>query len=726
MERDLITLNRRRAGHLGQLTILYKQAEALMLSHDNESHVQKVLTSVVDQFTSYRVIHNQCIGDGGSTAELESDYNRHATSYREFVNRVKEWMNNSTPTPQTTETEQPIDFSDNVSQVSSSSATSVRSAHSARSKRMVAELTKQQLQRKHEFERRQGELKRQAEMCEVNDVIEKAALEESLILDEQYNSCTFQSVPRSDYSRHKHVSLCNDVKNICGVDDIGIRNYSLPTKEPDSNENLKERSCEHNSFISKLVDTLHETLTLPKPQIMYFSGNPLNFGKFITAFELNIASKIKEPNRKLDYLVQHCVGEPAELISDCVMLGELGYNKARELLISRYGKPHVVAQAHINELVNARPIRPNDMKRLQRLSLEMIRAQISLSHLGLETELNNLGNLRAIVRRLPTYIQHKWVERAHYINESGRLVRFDDLATFVDEQFRISNSAFNVEPNNGTYSNRRADSKITTTFFTSQDERANTKEGALEKRKCWCCKGSCEELQNCDLFNSYPISERIEYVYKNRLCKNCLVYNHTAGRCRKGKMCRMEGCKGKHHTLLHEHFVDTSTCSAIDALGSRTHKVCLRILPVRVVHGSRSVVTYALLDAGSDVSLCDGRLVKELQLPEVKKEYTINTISDSKKIQGSEVSLTVCSLDSRESIVIPKAWSVPRLPVSLGGLPQKSDIQSWPHLKHLNLPKVDCSDVRLLIGSDMPEVFWTMEERRGGRKQPYAVRSTLG
>ena len=52
----------------------------------------------------------------------------------------------------------------------------------------------------------------------------------------------------------------------------------------------------------------------------------------------------------------------------------------------------------------------------------------------------------------------------------------------------------------------------------------------------------------------------------------------------------------------------------------------------------------------------------------------------------------------------------------------------WSHLQDITLPTIDTEtcDVQLLIGSDVPEVFWNLEERREGRKDPYAVKSVLG
>ena len=41
-------------------------------------------------------------------------------------------------------------------------------------------------------------------------------------------------------------------------------------------------------------------------------------------------------------------------------------------------------------------------------------------------------------------------------------------------------------------------------------------------------------------------------------------------------------------------------------------------------------------------------------------------------------------------------------------------------------PEQTSKEVLLLIGLDVPEVFWSLEERRGKPDEPYAVRTVLG
>ena len=58
--------------------------------------------------------------------------------------------------------------------------------------------------------------------------------------------------------------------------------------------------------------------------------------------------------------------------------------------------------------------------------------------------------------------------------------------------------------------------------------------------------------------------------------------------------------------------------------------------------------------------------------------------------------------------------------------PTDQDIKRWPHLQDINLPSIDETKVDLIIGCNVPEAFWVLEERRGNKGDPYAIRSLLG
>ena len=137
--------------------------------------------------------------------------------------------------------------------------------------------------------------------------------------------------------------------------------------------------------------------------------------------------------------------------------------------------------------------------------------------------------------------------------------------------------------------------------------------------------------------------------------------------------------------------------------------------------------TYALLDNGSDVSLCDNDLAMELGVQGEFKTYYLTTQEkdDSPKV-GQEINLTVEALPGTDKIEIPKLWTVDKLNASNRSIPSREDVNRWPHLHDITLPSIGEGEVRLIIGSNAPDAFWALEEGRGQRGEPYAIGCPLG
>ena len=176
------------------------------------------------------------------------------------------------------------------------------------------------------------------------------------------------------------------------------------------------KSGTDRSDFSNLVQSLTSALTLrfsmPRPEILTFDASPLEYWKFIRSFEVNVAGRTDDPRKKLTYLIQYCSGEAREVIENCCVLeSKEGYKRAREILHHQFGKPHIVARAHINQLAKGQSIKPTDGAALQSLSRQMLKCELTLSQIGFDADLKNSETLLGIMDRLPPYLQRKWKER---------------------------------------------------------------------------------------------------------------------------------------------------------------------------------------------------------------------------------------------------------------------------------------------------------------------------
>ena len=167
-------------------------------------------------------------------------------------------------------------------------------------------------------------------------------------------------------------------------------------------------------------------------------------------------------------------------------------------------------------------------------------------------------------------------------------------------------------------------------------------------------------------------------------------------------------------------------CTATGAVRSG---VRLRTVPVKVrgQNSTQEIETYALLDSGSDVSICESNLAKQLGITGTPTTFTLTTINEgTKRNRGEKIRLVVSNLNGDESVDISRAWTVNKLPVSKRCIPTTQDVSRWSHLDGIEFPELKNQNVTLIIGSDVPEAHWVLDQRRGRRKEPYAVRTLLG
>ena len=260
------------------------------------------------------------------------------------------------------------------------------------------------------------------------------------------------------------------------------------------------------------------------------------------------------------------------------------------------------------------------------------------------------------------------------------------------------------------------------------------------------------QLTKCKKFQKQPYVDRIKIVRRAKLCDNCLTVGHMAKGCMKGKACEISGCNRRHHTILHpsnqenpnqktkddaqiqtnggsqrteKRELEDGNCNSINRGGG----VRLCVVPVKVKgkDGNKVIETYAFLDSGSDVTLCDEELVRELEIDGIERNFSLTTQErQSSSRKSFEVQLVVEALDGADTLDLQRVWTVNQLNVSQRSIATAEDLEKWPHLSDVELHSIENKEVRVLIGSDVPEAFWVLEERRGKRREPYAVRSPLG
>jgi hypothetical protein len=182
------------------------------------------------------------------------------------------------------------------------------------------------------------------------------------------------------------------------------------------------------------------SLTLPRPEVPTFSGDPLNYCTFISSFENLIESKTDSSSSRLHFLVQYTSGNVKELMQSCLAMDPVvGYQEAIKLLKKRYGQDYRIATAYVERITQGSAIRSEDSNSLQRLSVLLTSCMNTLQNIGYINKIENPDSLRLVIGRLPYELRKRWHARADRISEDeNREIMFEDVVKFVEREARAA------------------------------------------------------------------------------------------------------------------------------------------------------------------------------------------------------------------------------------------------------------------------------------------------
>ncbi|XP_068731204.1 uncharacterized protein [Montipora capricornis] len=420
--------------------------------------------------------------------------------------------------------------------------------------------------------------------------------------------------------------------------------------------------------MEKVAVTIKQEFALPQKELAVFNGDPLEYWSFITSFQNSIEANATSESEKLMHLLQYTSGAAKDIINCCSVMDPppIGYERERMLLEKRFGQPFTIAYEHVTKLTHGPPLRETDRNGLLAFADQLKSCEHTLESIGYLDEINSADNLKRIVMRLPFHLRTKFFEVADQIQQSGQRPNISHIAEFVKVKARAANNP----------------------------------------------------VFGCLMDSEREITDNLRRRPKTR----------------KPLFSNERSCRRKHHTLLHPPSqpadgsttgvpdqgvqLESGTALQTNSTSAKVGRVCLRIVPVRVRRDdlSKTVETYALLDIGSDVSLCDKNLATELGIQGQEKAFFLTTQERENSPRfGTEISLAVEPLDSTDKIEVNRLWTVNRLNASSRSIPSELDAKQWPHLAEINLPSIEEREVRLIIDTNTPEAFWVLDERRGSK-----------
>ena len=565
------------------------------------------------------------------------------------------------------------------------------------------------------------------------------------------------------------------VKVTCSDGFLGQRSAQPPLSQPI--EHLPQGTiAPRQGSGEEIAQALRQVVSAPKVEYMRFDGNPMKYVSFMHNFETCLEKDNPDNSRRLQLLIQHCYGKAREAIESCVNLPvEEGYYVAKNTLRENFGKPHIIAKAHIKKLENLPPLKQADGQSLLEFARHLDVAERTLTGMGPEyvSDLNHTNTLRELNRKLPLFMRVKWTECAGRIIESGQRPRFVDFLQFLKQRATLVNNEFgedlncspskDKEKSKGRDGRNRPPHKFTTMAAGARNDRSSQHKGSQgtngARQGCSVCSNQ-HGVWRCGKFKGLPYQDKMKIVQENSLCIKCLNGGHYARICPKTNFkCQKEGCNKQHNTLLHPPTSEPDgggtsqsqlnreglRLNTIDGSNSETsnqdgvnvtaatgagERVCLSVVPLKVqVKGSDlpPVETYALLDSGSEVTLCHEHLQKKLGVSGPRLNFTLSGMTGSTRVESQLLDIVVTSMDETVSVELSNVRTVKQMPLSSDCIAKKGDLTRWPHLCDIELQELEVGEVMLVIGlKEKPNLFLPLEYKAGGEDEPVAVRYSLG
>ena len=448
-----------------------------------------------------------------------------------------------------------------------------------------------------------------------------------------------------------------------------------------------------------------------------FGSEPREWHTFISGFKVLIHDACSSDAERLYHLRNALTKEVKDHIGENLRT-PAHYKNAIQELHNKYGNPQLVAQSCTVQLLSLTPFRDDDFSALKHFSAT-VRGVVATFRQGYEAELACHSRLLQLVSKLPQNLRKGWGETSWKLNP--RLPTLADFDQFLD---RVYMEEQRSQPIFITSRKGRTETKsvMATTHPTPPTK-------ATIITDCPVCKAT-HYLQECSSFKNQPVEKRAEIIKKNKRCFRCLGAGHRSRACKRSKECGKDGCKYRHHILLHgaplptvsgevKKEVSTLCCSTIE---DDTY-TALPIVPVTIRSNGRAVNTYALLDCGSQVTLVHDSISQEVKLKGPRKKAIIGTFHGQDPFTVSRrVAFDVASLDDRSTFKVSKAESVGTLNISRPAINWHKVKSEWPHLREVPKGDLTPADVKVLIGMDITDAHTIIESRQASPEHENAPR----
>ena len=277
--------------------------------------------------------------------------------------------------------------------------------------------------------------------------------------------------------------------------------------------------------------------------------------------------------------------------------------------------------------------------------------------------------------------------------------------------------------------------------------------GSKRARTYICCASKDHLLHRCNIFLRKSVGQRRGLVRDKQACFVCFGLNHRAAQCFSKKRCA--SCGAAYHSLLHFKKADTDPASqeavskgeaatttstttdtmavacteALPSASGRSFKR-LQVLPVSVSNRetNKSGQALCLLNVGANIHVMARSLAESIGLsgkPIVSVTQFADGSTSSWKVT-QRVACQVRGVKEAESYGLEDILIVENIADLKSRSPRPSDLRSSEHLREVDIPDIETSEVELIVGDVDPQFHIQYEVREGSSSSLWAVKTLLG
>uniref|UniRef100_A0AC34F6V1 Uncharacterized protein n=1 Tax=Panagrolaimus sp. ES5 TaxID=591445 RepID=A0AC34F6V1_9BILA len=361
-----------------------------------------------------------------------------------------------------------------------------------------------------------------------------------------------------------------------------------------------------------------------------FHGEFKNYKPFIAAFMAEFGNQPNIPNIiKLQKLKERCDGAAFDAISR--FNSDAGYAEALSKLKERFGRDQDAIEILRQEMYS-KVRNKNDLVAVRKAYDEFEGCISALTEFG---EIISAVEFKmALSRKVPDVVIEKLsdYERNHV---AGTIPTVAQLRKEVDGILMSLEKIYgkNFALNSGLYCAKEAPRNVAVTVKQQKKMKNSNTSKKMELEK-----GLRENHHDPYLSGINSPKEAKSFAIENHLCFKCYRQSHTTKNCRMKLHCGY--CDGKHHELNCSNHVSENT----EAVQQNKKELLLMTAEVTVsnpCNPKQNQKILAIIDPGSDVSLVDKNLCKDLCLPMNNEMVEFQTALNQKLDAVGSVKLNI-------------------------------------------------------------------------------------